>query len=177
MLLDIFGNLLKKLVHFGDKFGRELRFATKLNAHAKFKAEVSPLLKPINDRADAFAKAHTHPCEGSGGCFNDKADEAQWKLILAERNTVYERMCAGWWGGSGQVHGWLGRYKTFLANEAKSYETNDATLVVQMQIMDSPSGGYRPIYLLEAAYKYADKARTIMAQRPDQESISTGWMR
>ena len=144
--------------------------------HAKFKAEVNPLLKPINDKADAFAKAHTKPGE-AGNYFPNNADEAQWKQMLAERNPAYEGMCAGWWGASGQVQAWLGNYQAFLVNEAKSYEFNDGAIVLQMQIMDSPSGGYRSVYPLEAAYKYTEKVRSIMAMRPDKESISTGWLR
>jgi hypothetical protein len=46
-----------------------------------------------------------------------------------------------------------------------------------MQIMDSPSGGYRSLYQAEAARKYTEKVRTIMEQRPDKQSVSTGWMR
>jgi len=144
--------------------------------HAKFKGEVGTLLKPIDDRAAAFFNAHKAKGE-AGDYIPNKADEAQYLAILHEKNVAYEKMCAAWWGPGSQVQGWLGRYKTLLTTEATSYETNDATLVVQMQIMDSPSGGYRSLYQAEAARKYTEKVRTIMEQRPDKQSVSTGWMR
>lgn len=144
--------------------------------HAKFKGEVGALLKPINDKADAFAKAHTQPGE-AGPYFPNKADEAQYSRILAERNSAYDKVCAGYWGPSGLVQAWLGRYKTLRVNEAKAYATNDDTVLLQMQIMESPSGGYRSVYALEAAQKYTAKVISIIEQRPDKDSVSTGWMR
>ena len=144
--------------------------------HARFKGEVGALLKPINDRADAFAKTHTQPGE-AGPFFPSKADEAQYNRILAERNTAYDKVCAGYWGPSGLVPAWLGKYKTLRVNEAKSYATNDDTVVMQMMILESPSGGYRSVYAIEAAQKYTAKVISIIEQRPDKESVSTGWMR
>jgi hypothetical protein len=144
--------------------------------HAKFKGEVGALLKPINDKAEAFAHAHTQPGE-AGPYFPNKADEAQYSRMLLERNTAYDKICAGYWGPSGLVQAWLGRYKTLRISEAKSYATNDDTVLLQMQIMESPSGGYRSTYALEAAQKYTAKVISILEQRPDKESVSTGWMR
>jgi hypothetical protein len=144
--------------------------------HAKFKGEVGALLKPINDKADAFFKAHSQPGE-AGPYIPNKADEAQYNRILAERNTAYEKVCAGYWGPGGLVQSWLGKYKALRVNEAKSYATNDDTILLQMQILESPSGGYRSTYALEAAQKYTAKVISILEQRPDKESVSTGWMR
>ena len=144
--------------------------------HAKFKGEVGALLKPINDKADAFARTHTQPGEAER-YFPNKADEAQYTRMLLERNTAYEKVCAGYWGPSGLVQSWLGKYKALRVNEAKSYATNDDTVLMQMQLMESPSGGYRSTYALEAAQKYTAKVISILEQRPDKESVSTGWMR
>jgi hypothetical protein len=86
-------------------------------------------------------------------------------------------MCTGWWGPSGLVQAWFGRYKAFLTNEAMTYEASDSSTVALMQIMDSPTGGYRPLYSLEAANKYTAKAAALMQQRPDKDTLSTGWVR
>jgi hypothetical protein len=45
-------------------------------------------------------------------------------------------------------------------------ETIDATIVLQMAIMDSPSGGYRSTAALEAVKTYLDKTYTVDSGRP-----------
>jgi hypothetical protein len=142
--------------------------------HAKFRSETTALLEPFDEKAAAFAKAHTKVTEG-GDYFPNKADEAQWKLMLQERNAAYDKVCANWWNASGPVHAWAGRYKTSLANEAKSYEAQDDAIVMQVQMMDSPSGGYRSLYQLEYTRRYAAKVRSVFYSRPDK-GLTNGWL-
>ena len=89
---------------------------------------------------------------------------------------AYDTVCATWWGPSGHVQGWFSRYKIFLINEARGYETNDTSIVTQMQIMDLSSAGYRPTFQIEAARRYAEKGRIVFQDRPGTD-ITTGWMR
>jgi len=143
--------------------------------HARYRTEVNTLLKPIDDRAAAFFASHSERGE-AGPYIPKKADEAQYNAIMQERNTAYDRMCASYWGASGSVHAWFSRYKAFLVNEAKSYDAADAAAVTQMQIMETPTGGYRSVSALDAARRYAEKARSVLALRPGKD-LTTGWTR
>jgi len=154
----------------GPKLDQELEAL-----HVKFRAEITSLIKPIDDRAAAFANAHSKPGE-AGYVFTSKADEAQYHAIVKERNAAYDKVCASWWGANGQVHAWFGRYKTLLVNEAQGYDANSAAIVTQMQILDAPSGGYRSTYSFEAASRYLERARSIFQNRPGTD-VSTGWLR
>jgi len=154
----------------GPKLDEELT-----GIRARYKTEVQGLLKPFDEKAAAFAKAHTQLGE-AGPYFPSKADETQWTAMMHERNTAYEKICGNWWGASGPVQGWLTKYRTFLAKEAQSYEANDGIILVQMQIMESPSGGYRSVYAMEAVRKYLEKARKVIEDRPDP-GLTTGWLR
>ena len=75
--------------------------------------------------------------------------------------------CASRGGAPPARFSWMRSYKTYLVNDIITPgETLTAAVVMQMSIMDTPTGGYRSTVLLDNVRNYMDKAHAVYNLRP-----------
>lgn len=139
------------------------RLQQELAAHkTNFNASVDRVVKPIQARQEELIKTRTEPVGEGGWEFKTAADRAQFTSLLQQENAEYEKVCASFFGPKGALTAWLASYKADVAkNMIAAGETADSTVVAQLAIMDTPTGGYRSTAGLEGVRDYLNKLREV----------------
>ena len=143
------------------KIDRDLKDHT-TNLQAAIAKTLDPTRAAIKQLVDAKALP-TH----ESIIFAAAADTARFEALQEQLNTDYEKLCVPWWGAAGAFQVWMRSYKTYLVNDIITPdEAVTGAVVLQMAIMDTPTGGYRSTVLLENVRKYMVKAREVYNLRP-----------
>lgn len=151
------------------------RLQQELTAHkTDFNASVERALKPIQARQEEMIKTRTRPAGEAGWEFKSAADLAQFAALVQQENAEYEKVCASFFGPKGTLTAWLASYKDSVAkNMISAGETADSTIVAQLAIMDTPTGGYRSTAGLEGVRDYLGKLREVYSLRRHKKTPPT----
>jgi hypothetical protein len=125
---------------------------------ANFRAAVDNALKPIEAKMAELTR--TKGIQAEGGVTFAPADQAQYAVLIKQKNVAYEKVCGSFFGPTTIFATWLSGYKTHVISDVIApQETSDAAMVSQMAIMDSPTGGYRSTAKLEGVRDYLRRVR------------------
>ena len=151
------------------------RLQQELTAHkTNFNASVDRTLKPIQARQEEMIKTRTRPAGEAGWEFKSAADLAQFAALVQQENAEYEKVCASFFDPKGTLTAWLASYKDSVAKKMISAgETADSTIVAQLAIMDTPTGGYRSTAGLEGVRDYLGKLREVYSLRRHKKTLPT----
>jgi hypothetical protein len=132
---------------------------------AKFSGAVESALKPIKAKQAEMYKTRTRPAEAEREWLTP-ADKAQYGALIQQENAEYEKVCATYFAASGLFPVWLKNYRTKVIEPGiAAAETSEAAVVLQMKIMDTPTGGYRPTAPLEGVRDYLGKLGSVYSLR------------
>jgi hypothetical protein len=152
----------EELTEAGKRLDAELE-----RLQAAFRAAADLAVKPIQARTRQLIDMKTITVgEAAVAMFTSAADHAQYVQLVAEENAAYEKACAPYFGPGGSFHRWVSSYRTEIFDKLVAHEgAGDAMMIVQMQALDLPGGGYRSTYALEQAYNFRTRLHTIWAIR------------
>jgi len=140
-----------------------------------FNAAVDKVVKPLQTRQAEMIKTRTKMVGEAGYAFVSAADQAQYLALVQQENAEYEKACAPFWGPTGAFPSWMASYKTNVTNKIiAAQEANDGVIVVQMAIMDTPSGGYRSTATLEGIRNYLNEVRNVYSLRRSRATGQSG---
>jgi hypothetical protein len=130
---------------------------------ASFGAAAEEAVRPIKAKQKQLIDAKTVLVgEAQISMFTTAADHAQYVKLIDEENAVYEKACAPYFGTGGSFHKWVSSYRTEVVDKLiSSGDAGDGALIMQMQAMDLPGGGYRSTVPLEQVNTSLTKLRTI----------------
>ena len=131
-----------------------------------FNLALDKALKPLQARQEEIVKTRTQAIsEGEMG-FKTPADAAQYAALVQQENAEYEKICVSYFGPKGSFTTWLASYKQDVAkNLISAGEGNDSAIVMQLAIMDTPTGGYRSTAGLEGVRDYLGKLKDVYSLR------------
>ncbi len=124
----------------------------------QYDAELNKAMAPVEARIKAL-----NFNDGEGG--NPPEVTAQWKALIAQRNTEYERVCGTWWTASSPFHGWLKRYKEYLQETAASQAHVEEAMLTQYKMMGISADSYRSTDAMNSAETYIKRARNVFDRR------------
>ena len=130
-----------------------------------FRQAADASAKPIRARQSQMIGAKAEPYAG-GNRFKSKADQDAFMELLKQEDAAYESVCAPYFGAGGKFHAWLNEYRTRVsAKLAAANEANDATIITQMSMLDSPGQGYRSTAKLAATHEYLARVGEVFELR------------
>ena len=128
-----------------------------------FEAAVDKAVKPVLARQEVLIQT-TAKFVGEGVLA--AADHAQHVALVQQENAEYEKACAPYFGPKGAFNAWLENYRTDVIDKMIAVtEANDAMVVGQMAIMDTPTGGYRSTAKLEGVHNYLRQLYKVSSYR------------
>lgn len=145
------------LVTLEDANNAAQRLYLELDAHKKaLDAAIDRALAPVLAREEAHIKAKTQLFgEAQISAFTTAADYAAYIAIIEEQNTTLATACAPFFGTGGHFHRWLSQYRSQVAEPMATLgEVQDASMMLQLAILDTPAGGYRPTAGYDAVRSY-----------------------
>lgn len=147
--------------------GDNEELAQQLKTHAAaFDAAVKRVHAPIERQIEELKKAKGKPVEGSGIAMA-APDAARYKALTAQLNTEYEQICAAWWGPTGTFTNWFKSYKTYVLTDIVApTQKLDDSLLMQFNMLNVPSTGFKSTGPLVGVRDYQLKARELYALRP-----------
>jgi len=133
---------------------------------ANFSAALDKTLKPIQARQAVMLETRTRPSGEADREFITPADAAQYAALVRQENTEYEKICESYFAPKGAFTNWLASYKEDVVKKViVAGESNDSATVMQLAIMDSPTGGYRSTAGLEGVRDYLGKVKELYSMR------------
>ena len=91
-----------------------------------------------------------------------------YNAIQKLRDTAYQGVCATYWSATGQVHGYLKRYRDWLSTTwIPSWIKTDEARLAQYAIMNTPAASWKSTIPQETAIKYLETARGTVCPAPD----------
>lgn len=134
---------------------------------AGFRAAAEQAVKPIQAKQQQVITAKTVAVgEAAISMFTSAADHAQYVQLVAEENAAYEKACAPYFGPRGSFHRWVSSYRTEIFDKLVAHqEAGDAMMIVQIQALDLPGGGYRSTSTLEQVNSFRARLHTIWSFR------------
>ena len=131
---------------------------------ASFKEAVDKAVKPIQDKQQVMMKTRTKPRGEAGVMFITEADKGQYLALIQQENAAYENVCASYFGAGGRFQTYLSNYRTQAIEVLHPVDANDP-IVLQMSIMDSPTGGYRSTSAMQGVQTYLQVFRNVYGVR------------
>jgi hypothetical protein len=106
-------------------------------------------------------------CEGHHeGCDMTDADWAEHDAIQKQRDAAYQATCAQYFGATGQVPGFLKRYRDWLVTKRIPYAQRGADAKLsQFAMMNTPAASWQSTDPGERAVKYMSNAESLYALR------------
>lgn len=134
---------------------------------ASFSSASEEAVRPIKAKQKQLIDAKTVLVgEAQISMFTTAADHAQYVKLIEEENAAYEKACAPYFGTGGSFHQWVSSYRTEVVDKLiSSGEATDGAMVMQMQAMDVPGGGYRSTVPLQQVNTSLTKLRTVWGVR------------
>jgi len=131
----------------------------------KFNSAVDQAVAPIKAKQQEMLKTRTRRTEAENEWLTP-ADKAQYAALVQQENAAYEKVCSSYFAVSGLFRVWLQSYKTkVLEPNLAIAEASEGAVVLQMKIMDTPTGGYRSTTTLEAVRDYLGKLGAVYSLR------------
>jgi hypothetical protein len=156
------------LVTLEDANNAAQRLHLELDAHKKaLDAAIDRALAPVLAREEAHIQAKTQLFgEAQLSYFTTAADYAAYIAIVEEKNTTLATACAPFFGTGGHFHRWLSQYRSQVAEPMATLgEVQDASMMLQLSIMDTPAGGYRPTAGYTAVRSYLNELTKVTHYR------------
>jgi len=148
----------------------EMKFDTEQkDLVARYKAALEQTHAPAEARMAALVKK----LEAAGECgFGDTEcampDWAwvEYDVIQKQRDAAYQASCPQWWGATGQVHGYLKRYRDWLVTKyIPAWKANDDARLTQYAIMNTPAASWKSTIPYQSADKYMRVTRELFINR------------
>jgi hypothetical protein len=137
---------------------------------ASFRTAAEQSVKPIKAQQKQLIDTKTTAVgEASIPMFTNAADHAQYVRLVAQENAAYESACAPYFGASGSFHKWVSGYRTEVIDKLMSTtDAGEGAMIMQMQAMDLPGGGYRSTVPLQQVNTFLNRLQTIWGIRENQ---------
>lgn len=121
---------------------------------ADFNAAVDKAVKPIKARQQEMLKTRTRRTEAESEWLTP-ADKAQYATLVQQENAEYEKVCATYFAPGGPFPVWLRSYQAKVIEPGIMVaEASEGAVVLQMKVMDTPTGAYRSTATLEGVRDY-----------------------
>jgi hypothetical protein len=135
---------------------------------AGYGAALKQAAAPADARMEAMnAKLGPSGCGvGDSECSPEPWVIAEYNAIQKLRDTNYQGVCATYWSATGQVAGYLKRYRDWLSTTwIPSWIKTDEARLAQYAIMNTPAASWKSTVPQETALMYLESARGLYAQR------------
>jgi hypothetical protein len=135
---------------------------------AGYEAALKQAAAPADARMEAMnAKLGPNGCGvGDTECSPEPWVVEEYNAIQKLRDTGYQGVCATYWSATGQVPGYLKRYRDWLTTKwIPSWIRTDEARVSQYAIMNTPAASWKSTIPQESALKYMETARGLYANR------------
>ena len=139
-----------------------------LKTHAAtFDAAVKRVHAPVQRQIEDLKKTKGTPALEGAAIAMAAPDAARYKALTAQLNTEYEQICAAWWGPAGTFTNWLKTYKTYLLTDVVAPQQKlDDSFLLQLNMLNVPSTGFKSTGPLVGVRNYQQKARELYELRP-----------
>ena len=137
----------------------------------QYGSALNQAMGPAEARWNAFQKKMGWEVEPGFAMMPDpswpQAAWQEWAAVQKVRDAAYTATCAQWWSATGQIQGYLKRYKTYLVQERIPYQKKliDDSKLSSYKMLNVPADGYRTTTDIEAAIDYMKMASTLYGQR------------
>jgi hypothetical protein len=113
-------------------------------------------------------------CEGMHiGCRMTDADWAEHDAIQKQRDTAYGATCAQYFGATGQVPGYLKRYRDWLVTKRIPFAQRGADArATQFAMMNTPAASWQSTDAAEHAVKYMKDAESLYRLRDSEPNCT-----
>ena len=137
----------------------------------QYGSALNQAMGPAEARWNAFQKKMGWEVEPGFAMMPDpswpQAAWQEWAAVQKVRDAAYTATCAQWWSATGQIQGYLKRYKAYLVQERIPYQKKliDDSKLSSYKMLNVPADGYRTTTDIEAAIDYMKMASTLYGQR------------
>ena len=105
----------------------------------------------------------------TGDPSNSDAVWAEGEAINAAADQAYRSLCPQWWGANGQFHAYLKKQKDwFIQQRIPELERDDAQMLQQYAIMNTPAASYRSTATHKGVVEYLDLIWKVFRERDSQ---------
>jgi hypothetical protein len=140
-----------------------------------YEAALEQAAAPADARRDAMnEKLGPDGCGvGDTECSPEAWVVAEYNAIQKLRDTNYQGVCAKYWSATGQVPGYLKRYRDWLTTTwIPSWIKTDEARISQYAIMNTPAASWASTIPQESMLKYLETARGLYAMRRSEPLCS-----
>lgn len=133
-----------------------------------YEAALKQAAAPADARMNAMnARLGPNGCGvGDTECSPEPWVVAEYNAIQQLRDTGYQGVCATYWSATGQVPGYLKRYRDWLTTKwIPSWIKTDEARLSQYAIMNTPAASWKSTIPQETMLKYLEAARGLYAKR------------
>jgi hypothetical protein len=136
---------------------------------ATFHAALAEAVKPVHARRDALIEAKTVPVgEVQEPAFVTAADHAQYVQLIEEENATIAKACVPFFGPNGSFHRWLASWRTEVIERNITAGATADIVVMQMEAIDLPGGGYRSTNPLQQVANHVKAISDVYGKRPSK---------
>jgi hypothetical protein len=136
---------------------------------ATFHAALAEAVKPVHGRRDALIEAKTVPVgEVQELAFTTAADHTQYVQLIEEENATIAKACVPFFGAGGSFHKWLASWRTEVIERNITAGATADIVVMQMEAMDLPGGGYRSTNPLQQVSNHVKAIGDVYGKRPSK---------
>lgn len=144
------------------------RLDQSLAGHKKaLDAAIDQALKPLLQKEADLVKAKTHLVgEASVRAFMTPAGYAEYLAVIAEENAAAEKACASFFGPKGTMHAWLDQFRSEVLDKQLAFNAaNEAAMMQQVAIIETPDSRYQSLGAIEAARSYVGRLEKVSGLR------------
>ena len=140
-----------------------------------FRAALDAAVKPAQDKQTALVKAKTVLVgEVQAPMFTTAADYGQYVELIDEENAAIEKACAPFFGANGSFHKWIASWRAEVTEQTIVAGASTDVVLMQMEAMDLPGGGYRSTNPLQQVGNHVQKIREVYGVRPNRARATVG---
>ena len=140
-----------------------------------FRGALDAAVKPVQDKQAALIKAKTVLVgEVQAPMFTNAADYGQYVQLIAEENAAIEKACAPFFGANGSFHKWIASWRAEVTEKTIVAGASADVVVMQMEAMDLPGGGYRSTNPLQQVGNHVHQVVQVYGVRPSRVQPTVG---
>lgn len=162
---------LQELLAEEGKFNEEMQ-----GLPTRYQSALKQAYAPAEARQAALNKKieAAGQCEGMHeGCRMTDANWAEHDAIQRQRDTAYQASCAQYFGATGQVPGYLKRYRDWLVTKRIPFSQRGADArLAQFAMMNTPAASWQSTDAGEQAVKYMGVAESLYRQRDSEPNCT-----
>jgi hypothetical protein len=131
-----------------------------------FETAMNAAVQPVTARQDEFIKARATFGGHEGAWFTNADAYAQYVKLIEQENAAIETACQPFFGANGSFHKWLASWRSEVTERNITAGVTTDLVVLQMEAMDLPGGGYRSTNPLQQVGLHVRTIGDVYAVRP-----------